>query len=98
MSEPGISVRVLVTSGTGGGSGRAEHGLALWETVPHGDRSFRILLHTGQTGLTLSHNAGIRKLDWTPLGAVAPSHGHYDHTRGLLVRGRKNSRPCVEAR
>jgi 7,8-dihydropterin-6-yl-methyl-4-(beta-D-ribofuranosyl)aminobenzene 5'-phosphate synthase len=57
----------------------AEHGLAVlieWE------RS-HILFDTGQTDLLLS-NAKKMSIDLSRVSKVAISHGHYDHTGGLL--------------
>jgi len=87
MSQHGISVQVLVKNATGEGSRVAEHALALWIFVPHGDTSLRILFVAGQTGSTLVHNAGILRLDRTSLDAVALSHGRYDHTGDRAMAG-----------
>jgi 7,8-dihydropterin-6-yl-methyl-4-(beta-D-ribofuranosyl)aminobenzene 5'-phosphate synthase len=57
----------------------AEHGLALWI-----ERSGqRILFDTGQ-GMALTHNAGELHIDLSTADNVVLSHGHYDHTGGLL--------------
>ncbi|MGW8256799.1 MAG: MBL fold metallo-hydrolase [Thermoguttaceae bacterium] len=67
----------------------AEHGLAYW--IEHDDR--HILLDSGQGGV-LAHNAyklgiGLREID-----ALILSHGHYDHTGGV-VEALKINRPVA---
>lgn len=61
----------------------AEHGLSLLIEVKNerGHRTF--LLDTGQ-GLTLKHNMEQMKLDMNSIECVIISHGHYDHTGGLI--------------
>jgi 7,8-dihydropterin-6-yl-methyl-4-(beta-D-ribofuranosyl)aminobenzene 5'-phosphate synthase len=58
----------------------AEHGLSFW--VERGDR--RILFDTGQ-GMALAHNADKLGIDLSLADDVVLSHGHYDHTGGLLA-------------
>jgi 7,8-dihydropterin-6-yl-methyl-4-(beta-D-ribofuranosyl)aminobenzene 5'-phosphate synthase len=59
---------------------RAEHGLA-WH-VDFGGR--QVLFDTGQTELLLA-NARELEMDLTRVEAIVLSHGHYDHTGGLVA-------------
>lgn len=57
----------------------AEHGLCIYvQTQRH-----TLLMDTGQTDLLL-HNAAALHVDLSDLDTVILSHGHYDHTGGVL--------------
>lgn len=56
-----------------------EHGLAFLIEAPAGN----VLFDTGQSSVLL-HNAEVLQLDLAAVDAVVLSHGHYDHTGGLL--------------
>jgi len=62
-----------------------EHGLALHVTLTAEGREKRILLDTGQTHLVLQHNMRKLGLSAADLAEIVISHGHYDHTGGLLT-------------
>jgi len=70
----------------------AEHGLALW--VEADNR--RILFDTGQ-GMVLAHNAAKLGIDLSTADDVVLSHGHYDHTGGLLTALPAFSRATIYA-
>lgn len=71
---------VTLTENTCGFSGCiAEHGLSLY--IEAGGR--RLLMDTGQTDALL-HNAGLLGIDLRSVGTVILSHGHYDHSGGIL--------------
>ncbi|MCW6037078.1 MBL fold metallo-hydrolase [Spirulina subsalsa FACHB-351] len=59
----------------------AEHGLSILVEVP--ELPLRLLWDTGQ-GQVLLHNARQLGISLDDLDAIALSHGHYDHTGGLL--------------
>lgn len=75
----GLSITVLVENTANQGGLLAEHGLALW--IEAGGR--RILFDTGQ-GMALAHNADKLGIDLSAVDDVVLSHGHYDHTGGLV--------------
>lgn len=56
-----------------------EHGFAALVKTP----TTRLLMDTGQ-GLGLAHNAKALKIDLAALDSVVISHGHFDHTGGLM--------------
>jgi 7,8-dihydropterin-6-yl-methyl-4-(beta-D-ribofuranosyl)aminobenzene 5'-phosphate synthase len=73
-----ILVTVLVENSVHGRDLMAEHGLAFHIQVG----TDRLLFDTGQSAL-LAHNATRVGVDLSRLGAMALSHGHYDHSGGL---------------
>jgi 7,8-dihydropterin-6-yl-methyl-4-(beta-D-ribofuranosyl)aminobenzene 5'-phosphate synthase len=71
---------VLVDDSPGAADLRAEHGLSVWIEADH----FRVLFDTGQSTAALE-NARRLGLEPAEIDAVAISHGHDDHTGGLLA-------------
>jgi len=74
-----MRITCLVDNTAGGGSVWAEHGLAF--LIESDGR--QVLLDTGASGTVLLHNMEALDIDPTRIGALAISHGHYDHTGGL---------------
>jgi 7,8-dihydropterin-6-yl-methyl-4-(beta-D-ribofuranosyl)aminobenzene 5'-phosphate synthase len=58
----------------------AEHGLSFFIDAD----GLRILFDTGQSGDVLLHNARLAGVSLGGLDYIVLSHGHYDHTGGLL--------------
>jgi 7,8-dihydropterin-6-yl-methyl-4-(beta-D-ribofuranosyl)aminobenzene 5'-phosphate synthase len=80
IQKNACQLTILVENTAYGRGLLGEHGLSyLIETD-----SQRILFDTGQ-GLTLRHNAQQLGISLQNLEAVALSHGHYDHTGGLMT-------------
>ncbi len=78
------SIRILCLSDNtvSFGSGYwGEHGLSFY--IEPGDGP-RILFDTGQSGDVLLHNARLAGVSLEGLDYVVLSHGHYDHTGGLM--------------
>jgi len=67
----------LVPSGSGYWG---EHGLSFY--IESG--GLRILFDTGQSGDVLLHNARLSDVSLSGLDYIVLSHGHYDHTGGLM--------------
>jgi 7,8-dihydropterin-6-yl-methyl-4-(beta-D-ribofuranosyl)aminobenzene 5'-phosphate synthase len=63
----------------------AEHGVAFWVDVAGGERRYCLLFDSGRTPQVLSHNARAMNVDWASAEAIVISHGHNDHTGGLLA-------------
>ncbi|MCD6312972.1 MAG: MBL fold metallo-hydrolase, partial [Thaumarchaeota archaeon] len=62
-----------------------EHGLSILITAEVGDKDVRILFDTGASGGPLVHNADLMKTDLKKVDVIVLSHGHYDHTGGLVA-------------
>ena len=78
------SVRILVDNNPGQSGLTGEHGLALLLTVTDGELTHRICLDAGATEHTLAVNLSQINPPLDQVRAVVLSHGHYDHTTGLL--------------
>jgi 7,8-dihydropterin-6-yl-methyl-4-(beta-D-ribofuranosyl)aminobenzene 5'-phosphate synthase len=59
---------------------RGEHGISFFLE----SHCLRMLFDTGQSGDALLANAAAAGIDLGWLGMIALSHGHYDHTGGLM--------------
>ncbi len=74
-----MKIITLVENTVGNESCIAEHGLSVYiETEKH-----RLLLDTGQTDAVVT-NAETLGIDLTAVDTVILSHGHYDHSGGIL--------------
>lgn len=78
MSEPSVSLRILVENTVSREDLRAEHGFSAWIETPGGN----VLWDTGQSALFLE-NAQRLGVETGKISCIALSHGHYDHTGGV---------------
>lgn len=90
-SEP-TWVTVLVENTANQQGLLAEHGLAMW--IERGGQ--HVLFDTGQ-GMALVHNADTLGIDLSSADELVLSHGHYDHTGGLLAAVQDFRRATVYA-
>jgi 7,8-dihydropterin-6-yl-methyl-4-(beta-D-ribofuranosyl)aminobenzene 5'-phosphate synthase len=63
---------------------KAKHGLSLLIETRMAGVSSRILMDTGPTPDMVLQNAGILDVDLRNIDLIFLSHGHYDHTGGLI--------------
>jgi len=81
-------LRVLMAAGmrelTGEGLCSAHHGLSLLVTARVGQQERTVLFDAGPDPYGLERNARRMGLDFGKIEAVILSHGHFDHSEGLL--------------
>ncbi len=74
---------------------RAEHGVSMLVTTYSGGTKDSFLFDTGVTIDGVLHNLDVLQVKANELHAVVLSHGHTDHTRGLLGFIKRYGRPRV---
>lgn len=80
-----VEMKILVEDATLKRGFIAEHGFSIFLEAEQEDGSkITLLLDSGATGDVLLHNAKKLSVQLENVDAVVLSHGHYDHTGGLL--------------
>jgi 7,8-dihydropterin-6-yl-methyl-4-(beta-D-ribofuranosyl)aminobenzene 5'-phosphate synthase len=74
---------------------RAEHGVSMLVTTFRGGTKDAFLFDTGVTVDGVLHNMDVLEVKGNELHAVVLSHGHTDHTRGLMGLIKRYGRPRV---
>ena len=64
---------------------KAKHGLSFLVTSTIDDKTATILMDAGPSSDVLLHNVDVLGAQLQNVDAVFLSHGHYDHTGGLLA-------------
>lgn len=62
----------------------AKHGLSLFIELKAGGRATNLLMDTGQSADIVLQNSKKLNIDLKKVNSIVLSHGHYDHTGGLL--------------
>ncbi|MDD4651347.1 MAG: MBL fold metallo-hydrolase [Methanothrix sp.] len=76
----------------------AQHGLSIFLKLDYGIETMKMLLDTGAGSEVLLHNADALNIDLSCLDLICLSHGHYDHTGGLMgILERSGRKICVLA-
>jgi 7,8-dihydropterin-6-yl-methyl-4-(beta-D-ribofuranosyl)aminobenzene 5'-phosphate synthase len=76
----------------------AQHGLSIFLETELGSESMKLLMDTGASSEVMLHNADALHIDLHHLDLISLSHGHYDHTGGLMgILQRLNSKICILA-
>ena len=76
----------------------AQHGLSIFLELGFGPERMKLLLDTGASSEVMLHNADALDLDLSEIDLICLSHGHYDHTGGLMgILQRAKDRVCILA-
>ena len=76
----------------------AQHGLSIFLDLGFGPERMKLLLDTGASSEVMLHNADALGLDLSKIDFICLSHGHYDHTGGLMgILEQVNGRVCILA-
>jgi 7,8-dihydropterin-6-yl-methyl-4-(beta-D-ribofuranosyl)aminobenzene 5'-phosphate synthase len=90
-----VKLTILVEDSDGQPNLVAKHGLSVLIETASADSKSRILMDTGPAPDVALHNANMMKLDIRSLNAIVISHGHYDHTGGLIQILKNIGRPTL---
>jgi len=76
----------------------AQHGLSIFLELGYGPEKMKLLWDTGASPEVMLHNADALNIDLSMIDLICLSHGHYDHTGGLMgVLQRLKGRACILA-
>ncbi|MFZ2471283.1 MAG: MBL fold metallo-hydrolase [Methanothrix sp.] len=93
-----LSVVVENSASLSNSSVWAQHGLSVFLELDYGQERIRLLWDTGASSEVMLHNADTLDLDLSRLDLICLSHGHYDHTGGLMgILQRRKDRVCIVA-
>ena len=63
---------------------QAQHGLSILLDMNLGSENMKLLWDAGATPAVMLHNADALHIDPDEIDLICLSHGHYDHTGGLM--------------
>ena len=63
---------------------RNKHGVSFFVRAKNGDDKVNVLMDVGPSGEALLHNVDAMNINLEDIDVFALSHGHYDHTGGLI--------------
>ncbi|MFW9769065.1 MAG: MBL fold metallo-hydrolase [Candidatus Thorarchaeota archaeon] len=89
-----VEIQVLVDNNAGQSNLLGEHGFSALVTVTYDDSSeFKFLYDSGAGSPALDYNIKVMERDLSQIEMIILSHGHYDHSAGLLKLIEKLGRP-----
>jgi 7,8-dihydropterin-6-yl-methyl-4-(beta-D-ribofuranosyl)aminobenzene 5'-phosphate synthase len=98
LQELRLTIVVENSAPRGNSSVWAQHGLSIFLDLDFGLERMKLLWDAGASSEVMLHNADALHIDLSHLDLICLSHGHYDHTGGLMgILQRVNGRICVLA-
>jgi 7,8-dihydropterin-6-yl-methyl-4-(beta-D-ribofuranosyl)aminobenzene 5'-phosphate synthase len=99
MAVKSVNVTVLMENNKNSSKPKleAKHGLSFLVTATIGDNKVTVLMDTGPSPDALMNNVDTLGVDLQNVDVVVLSHGHYDHTGGLIaaLKRIKNRVPVI---
>ncbi len=86
MSVKNVQIAVLIENSKNSAKPKlqAKHGLSFFITATIDDSTVKIMMDAGPSLEVLLNNVGVLGVNLEDVDVVALSHGHYDHTGGLI--------------
>ena len=86
MAVKNVQITVLIedTKNSAKPNLHAKHGLSFFITAAIDNKKVTMLMDTGSSSELLLHNINVLDVNLEDVNAVVLSHGHYDHTGGLI--------------
>ncbi|PVX25037.1 MAG: MBL fold metallo-hydrolase [Candidatus Bathyarchaeum sp.] len=86
MAVKNVQITVLIENSKNGAKSnlQAKHGLSFFITAKIDDDKVTVLMDTGPSSDALLYNVNALGVNLEDVNAIALSHGHYDHTGGLI--------------
>ena len=86
MSVKNVKITVLIEDSKNSAKPqlRNKHGVSFFVRAKIGDDNVTALMDVGPSGEALLHNVDVMDVNLEDVDVVALSHGHYDHTGGLI--------------
>jgi 7,8-dihydropterin-6-yl-methyl-4-(beta-D-ribofuranosyl)aminobenzene 5'-phosphate synthase len=85
LQEARLSIVVENSASLNSNSVWAQHGLSIFLELDFSPERMRLLWDTGASSEVMLHNIDAMDIDLCSLDLICLSHGHYDHTGGLMT-------------
>ena len=73
---------------------QAKHGLSFFIAATIDDNKVTVMMDTGPSSNAIQNNVDTMKINVDDVDVISLSHGHYDHTGGLIAVLKQNKKTC----